>query len=217
MASLLRLRPRSVSNLGYFLVNGDSLRIRICRRRGKLLHCTLTYTYQEILTSVYGYTPNYHKELKGLLTGHLVHLMPLCLNYLTHGMPCSCHRMDKARAIKWLVAWCRISELTTLLITIDARQPRPRISVPPDSARSRVALKPLTLLLLPPEPKENRAENRDDAEQTKDGSEKRRNVTRHPTIFSKDQGSGIRWYIREAGDRRKWPMRGYRFRVFYIE
>lgn len=44
----------------------------------------------------YEHIPSCHTELKGLLTGHLVHLVALCLNYSTHGMPRICHRMDKA-------------------------------------------------------------------------------------------------------------------------
>lgn len=106
--------------------------------------------------------------------------MALCLNWW--GICC---RIDKARAIKWVWVFAirrRILELPALLIPINTQQPRPCLSILPDSARSRIALKSLTLLLLSSEPKENCAENRDDTEQTKDSPEKRWDVARHSII-----------------------------------
>lgn len=141
------------------------------------------YVQSNFDISIYGSL--HRKGLEILLTGHLVHLIALRLDYPTHGMSSLCHRGDKARAIKWIWVFAArrwIFKLSALLIAIDAQQPRPRLSVLPDRARGRVALQPLALLLLPSEPKEDRAENRDDAKQAENGPEKRRDVTRHSPI-----------------------------------
>lgn len=174
-------------------------------------------TSRAISISVYIWGGLRRKEPEILLTGHFVHLIALRLDW----MSCLCHRVAKARAIKRIrvfVARRWIFELPALLIAIDAQQPRPRLSVLPDSARGRIALQPLALLLLPSQPEEDRAENRDDAEQPKDRPEKRRDVARHSPSGGRgqNQDAGTRGNC-EAGDRGEWPVRGYCFRVLYVE